>query len=299
MKRILNLFRPKNKDAESAGRTATLPLNPSQLADMVGHEGDGHVVQIVSGSAIDVGRRRENNEDALLGFSGNLAQNGKNQVFGFFAVADGMGGHSNGELASEYALRALGDHVMTKLYHPLFGPKPMPPESSLREMLEEGLRVAHKQVQRSAPGGGCTVTAVLIFGTQMVVAHLGDSRAYTVYKDGRIQAITEDHTLVNRLVEMGEISAEEAEAHPQKSVLIRALGQGAEVEADIFTSIMPQQGHLLLCTDGLWGVLDDRRIQKIINSAPNPGKAAELLVEAANKEGGPDNIAVTLVQLVD
>ncbi len=86
--------------------------------------------------------------------------------------------------------------------------------------------------------------------------------------------------------------------HPQKSVLIRALGQGTHVETDIFTSIMPQQGHLLLCTDGLWGVLSDEEIQKIINSSPNVNKASELLIEAANKAGGPDNIAVVLVQLI-
>jgi protein phosphatase len=299
MKQIAKFFRRKRKTNGLERSTATMPINPGQLSESIGQNGDGHVNQLVSGSAIDVGRRRENNEDAMLGFSGNLAQDGKNQVFGFFAVADGMGGHRNGELASEFALRAVGNHVMSKLYNPLFGPNPKPPQNSLREILESGLVEAHRQVQRSAPGGGCTITTALIFGTQVVIGHLGDSRAYSVYKDGRIQALTQDHTLVNRLVDMGEITAEEAETHPQKSVLIRALGQGSDMEADIFTSIMPQQGYLLLCTDGLWGVVSDSEMQKIINSVPNANLAAELLVEAANKAGGPDNIAAILVQLVD
>jgi protein phosphatase len=299
MKRIAKFFRRKRKTNGLERPTAAMPINPGQFSEAIGQNGDGHVNQLISGSAIDVGRRRENNEDAMLGFSGNLAQDGKNQVFGFFAVADGMGGHRNGELASEFALRAVGNHVMSELYNPLFGPNPKPPQNSLREILESGLLEAHRQVQRSAPGGGCTITTALIFGTQVVIGHLGDSRAYSVYKDGRIQALTQDHTLVNRLVDMGEITAEEAETHPQKSVLIRALGQGSDLEADIFTSIMPQQGYLLLCTDGLWGVVSDSEMQKIINSAPNANLAAELLVEAANKAGGPDNIAAILVQLVD
>jgi serine/threonine protein phosphatase PrpC len=293
MRKIFNIFRrKKNTDIDS------IPVSADHISNLLNSEINGQVIQIISGSAIDVGRRRENNEDALLSFSGTLAQNSTNQVFGFFAIADGMGGHRNGELASENALRGLGDYVMSKLYHPLFGPNPKSPNNSLREIMEEGFIEAHKQVQRSSPGGGCTLTAALVFGKQLVIAHLGDSRAYSVYKDGRIQALTDDHTLVNRLVELGEITPEEALVHPQKSVLIRALGQGTHVEADIFTSIMPLEGHLLLCSDGLWGVLSDKQIQQIVNSAPNPNEAAKLLVEAANNAGGPDNISVVLIQVI-
>ena len=278
-------------------RAATAPLSNAQLSELMQAEADGQMTQLVSGSAIDVGKRRENNEDALLAFSGSLALDSQNQVFGFYAVADGMGGHRNGEVASENAVRALGDHVMAELYNPFFGPNPKPPEKSLREIMEAGFQEAHQQVQRSAPGGGCTLTAAMVFGNQLVIAHLGDSRAYAVYKDGRTQTLTQDHTLVNRLVEMGEITDQEASVHPQKSVLIRALGQGRQAEADIFIGTMPQQGYLLLCTDGLWGTVEDAEIQRVVNSAPNPNKASQLLVEAANKAGGPDNIAVILVQL--
>ena len=278
-------------------RAATAPLSNAQLSELMQAEADGQMTQLVSGSAIDVGKRRENNEDALLAFSGSLALDSQNQVFGFYAVADGMGGHRNGEVASENAVRALGDHVMAELYNPFFGPNPKPPEKSLREIMEAGFQEAHQQVQRSAPGGGCTLTAAMVFGNQLVIAHLGDSRAYAVYKDGRTQTLTQDHTLVNRLVEMGEITDQEASVHPQKSVLIRALGQGRQAEADIFIGTMPQHGYLLLCTDGLWGTVEDAEIQRVVNSAPNPNKASQLLVEAANKAGGPDNIAVILVQL--
>jgi protein phosphatase len=291
------IFSGKGKSKTVETDLSTTPLNTSQLSKLMSADSKGRILQLISGSAIDKGKRRENNEDSLLTFNGSLALDSLQQVFGFYAVADGMGGHLNGEVASENALRSLGDYVMDKLYNPLFGPNPKPPQKSLREIMELGFQEAHKQVQRYAPGGGCTLTAALVFGNQLVIAHIGDSRAYAVYKDGRIQALTQDHTLVNRLVEMGEISPQEAYDHPQKSVLIRALGQGTHVEADIFTTIMPQQGYLMLCSDGLWGVLDDVEIQKIINSAPNPHKASQLLVEAANKAGGPDNIAVVLAGL--
>jgi len=132
----------------------------------------------------------------------------------------------------------------------------------------------------------------------MAIAHLGDSRAYAVYRDGRIEALTTDHSLVKRLQEMGQLTEEEAAIHPQKSVLYRALGQGATAQADIFTSSLPSQGFLLICSDGLWGVLSEDDIQRIVNSTSSPFLACHHLVEAANAAGGPDNISVVLVRAV-
>ncbi|MDA1329695.1 MAG: protein phosphatase 2C domain-containing protein [Chloroflexi bacterium] len=277
----------------------TAPLSDYQLSEITGEEIKGRLAQFIAGSALDIGLRRDNNEDGLLSISGTLGVNSQSQPFGLFAVADGMGGHRNGEVASETALRALGSYVVSKLYQPLFGSNPEAPQDSLSEIMESAVNEAHLQVKRAAPGGGCTLTAALAIGSQLVIAHLGDSRAYSIHTDGRIQTLTRDHSLVKRLEELGQISSEEAAVHPQKSVLYRALGQGNKVDVEIFTGQMPQRGSLLLCSDGLWGAVEDKDIQRIVNSTSNPHLACQYLVEAANAAGGPDNIAALLVRLAN
>lgn len=255
--------------------------------------------QLITASALDIGRRRENNEDALLSITSTLAVDSGNMAFGLYAVADGMGGHQSGELASESALRAFGDYVLKNFYLPRNGPKAQDTADSLFETMEAGFRAAHKEVKRAAPGGGCTLTAALILGNRLIIAHLGDSRAYALEVDKEISALTRDHTLVQLLEEQGQITSEEAAIHPQKSILYRALGQGEVVEPEIFTRDFPQPSYLLLCTDGLWGVVDEKRIQDIVGSTTDPHLACHYLVEAANAAGGPDNIAVILVRLAE
>jgi protein phosphatase len=166
-------------------------------------------------------------------------------------------------------------------------------------MMEDAVNEAHRAVKKAAPGGGCTLTAALIVGTQLVIAHLGDSRAYIVHRDGQMEALTKDHSLVKRLQEMGQLTEEEAAVHPQKSVLYRALGQGDLVQADIFTTSLPPSDFLLICSDGLWGFVDEDDIQRIVNSTASPFLACQHLVEAANAAGGPDNISVVLARLIN
>ncbi len=157
---------------------------------------------------------------------------------------------------------------------------------------------AHHYVQREAPGSGTTVTAALVLGQQVTIAHVGDSRAYSIYPDGRIEPITRDHSLVKRLEELGHLSKDEAENFPHRNVLIRALGQGETLEADIFTVPFPQTGYLMICSDGLWGVINEKDILRAISEAPNLHRACQNLVEAANAAGGPDNITVILAQMI-
>jgi protein phosphatase len=157
---------------------------------------------------------------------------------------------------------------------------------------------AQRAVLKAAPGSGTTLTAVLVLGDQMTIGHVGDSRAYAIRPDGRSELITRDHSLVKRLEELGQITRSEAAAHPQRNVLYRALGQGEILEADIFTTQFPQPGDLLLCSDGLWGVVPEDDLAKIINNAPNLASACHNLVTAANESGGPDNISAILVQLL-
>lgn len=285
------------KEQPRSQNAVTAPLSSQQLSEITGEKASNKLAQYIVGSALDIGKRRENNEDALLVIQGTLGVDSGSQPFGIFVIADGMGGHRSGELASEAAVRAVGQHLINKIYAPLFGPNPGPSDESLREIMGGSIMEAHQSVRRTAPGGGCTLTAVLLVGNQMVIGHLGDSRAYLVERDGRIQTLTKDHTLVKRLEEMGQISAAEAAIHPQKSVLYRALGQGEYVEADISTDTLPASGAILICSDGLWGVIEKDSIESIVNSEANPHLACQQLVEAANTAGGPDNISVILVRL--
>jgi serine/threonine protein phosphatase PrpC len=276
---------------------ATAPLSEEQIWETLDSKEQGVFSHLIAGSALHPGQRRDNNEDAVLCI--NAALGGASaQPFGLYAISDGMGGHRNGELASEMAVRAVGSYLMSKLYKPLFGPDPHPAQETLQELMESAVQEAHRAVKKAAPGGGCTLTAALVVGGQMAIAHLGDSRAYAVYRDGRIEALTTDHSLVKRLQEMGQLTDEEAAIHPQKSVLYRALGQGAMAQADIFTSALPSPGFLLICSDGLWGVVPEDDIQRIVNSTTSPYLACQHLVEAANAAGGPDNISVVLVRAV-
>ncbi len=128
----------------------------------------------------------------------------------------------------------------------------------------------------------------------MTIGHVGDSRAYT-FTDNGAEVLTRDHSLVKRLEELGQLSEAEAAIHPQRNVLYKAIGQGASLEVDVTSHPVPKDGYLLLCSDGLWGVVSDEEIKRIIWSSPHPQDACEQLVQAANAAGGPDNITAILV----
>jgi protein phosphatase len=255
--------------------------------------------QLIVGVGRDVGRQRNVNEDSLFTFTATIAAEGATIPFGVYVLADGMGGHRDGHVASENAVRSMGAYLLEKLYTPMFGVDPEPPADSLQEIMRQGVINSNQEVIRRAPGGGTTLTAVLVRGTQMTLAHIGDSRAYAVFLDGRMQMLTRDHSLVKRLEELGQITPEEAAHHPQKSMLYRALGQNEPQEPDIFTASLPHPGYLMICSDGLWGFVEEDDIFRIIADAPNPQRACQNLVDAANAAGGPDNISVILVRMSD
>lgn len=255
--------------------------------------------QLLVGCAQSVGKQREHNEDALFTLTTTLTSDLQNLPFGLFIVADGMGGHQHGEIASSIAIRTVAATIVRKLYTTLLSLKPAHPDQSLQEILQEGIQEAHRAILRQVPGGGTTLTAILIFGNQMATAHVGDSRAYIVGPDSQMQVITRDHSLVKRLVELGRITSEEAANHPQRSVLYRALGQGEPFDPDLNIMPLPESGYILLCSDGLWGVVPDEEIYHLIMSAGSPQEACQKLVQAANDAGGPDNITAILVRLPD
>jgi protein phosphatase len=296
---VLDFFRRFLKKPAPQESVTTAPLSELQLQSIISSSNvRADVQQLISACGQSVGKQRDLNEDSLLLITTILAGNSGNVPFGLYIVADGMGGHQYGEVASNTAIRTVADSVLAKFHPYLFSLKPEPPEESFQEMMQSAVADAQKMIQREAPGSGTTLTAALILGQQVTIAHVGDSRAYMIYADGRIETITRDHSLVKRLEELGHISPAEAENYPHRNVLYRALGQGELLEPDIFTIPFPLAGLLMLCSDGLWGVVSEQDFLRIVREAPNLQRACQNLVAAANAAGGPDNISVVLVQLI-
>jgi len=243
-----------------------------------------------------VGILRDHNEDSL--FVLNTVLSGDKQIpAGIFIVADGMGGHEHGEVASSVATRVMADHLLSSLHNLFTGGSMDNQSTSLQEILGSGVAAVQRAVTSKAPGGGTTLTVALALGTQVVLAHVGDSRAYLIKASGEMHAITQDHSLVQRLIELGELNEEEARVYPHRNVLYRAVGQVDPLHPDIHSHEFPQPGYLLICSDGLWGVVSDTDIFRIIQRSETVQEACRQLVEAANNEGGPDNISVILVKL--
>ncbi len=287
-------FRKKPASRPAVVDVKTAPLSEEQLA-AVTQPGTVRPVQLLAGSAQSVGMQREHNEDTLFAMTSLLADGGDDLPFGIFMIADGMGGHQHGEVASAAAARAMASYLISHVYKLFLDMQPQGQTESIQEMMEIGVAEAQRVVTHKAPGGGTTLTTALVIGDQLTIAHVGDSRAYLIHPDGRMQALTQDHSLVQRLLELGQISEEEAHVHPQRNVLYRAVGQSDPLHPDVKSFPLPRPCHLLLCSDGLWGVIEEKEIYRIIRGNPHPVEACQKLVDAANENGGPDNISVILV----
>jgi protein phosphatase len=243
------------------------------------------------------GIRRDHNEDALFSMSSNLISNDASVPMGLYIVADGMGGHVQGEKASEFAIQAMVETVVPELIPTAVGLSPLLDENKMEEIMTEGVHSAHRAVQGNVPGGGSTLTGMLILGDRITIAHIGDSRAYHFESESDPHVLTTDHSLVKRLEDLGQITADEAAIHPQRNILYRALGQVEQTDAEIISLETPASGYLVLCSDGLWGAVSDKEMQKIIFRDANPQEASKTLLEAANRAGGPDNISVIIIKI--
>jgi serine/threonine protein phosphatase PrpC len=228
----------------------------------------------------DVGRQRSTNEDSLF------------VQPPYFAVADGMGGAKAGEVASRLAVEVLEEELAR---HP-----DDPPEAQLSQALQE----ANKRIfelstdDESRRGMGTTVTAACVRDREVSLGHVGDSRAYRL-REGDLEQLTRDHSLVAELQRSGQLSAEAAEHHPQRSIITRALGPEPDVEVDTYTVPGREGDVFLLCSDGLTGMVSDDEMASIVRRAGSLDDAAENLVRAANQSGGKDNITVVLFSLAD
>lgn len=245
---------------------------------------------IEAASLTDIGRQRSNNEDSYLYWEPDL--DGEFRRKGRLAiVADGMGGYEGGQEASRLAVETVRD-----VYEHSFGASP-------QETLLRGFESAHQTIQRYAGehpqfyGMGTTCTALSIVGRELHFAHVGDSRLYHI-RGGLISKLTRDHSYVGRLVESGMVRSEDAEFHPQRHILTAALGSGREITAHFpdHPVLLLEGDTLVLCTDGLWGVVADRDLQSVAQTNP-PAAACARLVGLALERGGPDNITVQVLRI--
>jgi serine/threonine protein phosphatase PrpC len=225
----------------------------------------------------DPGRKRRRNEDSFV-IDPPL-----------FAVADGMGGAQAGEVASRLAAAAFRE------FHDA---DDLEPEKRLAAIIREANRRIYERAADDAQvsGMGTTITAALVAADALVIGHVGDSRAYRL-RGGKFEQLTDDHSLVADLVRSGRITPEEADAHPQRSVITRALGTDREVDVDTFTVQAESDDLFLICSDGLTTMVDDEEIRDLVTRARDLEQAGKGLVKAANKAGGEDNITVVLFRV--
>jgi protein phosphatase len=224
----------------------------------------------------DTGRQRTANEDSLYARAP------------LFAVADGMGGAQAGEVASKIAAESFEPAVRES----------QSPEAFLRGIAEQANERIHSLAQHDSTrsGMGTTLTAALVEGDEVSLAHVGDSRAY-LWRDGELKMLTSDHSLVEELRRQGRISDEQAEDHPQRSIITRALGPEAQVEVDTLSFSARPDDVILLCSDGLTTMVKDDGIAKVLAETGSLDEAVRTLVEAANQAGGRDNITVVAFRL--
>lgn len=291
---LKKLFHRSVEDKKPA-KVKTAPLDASDLTSVSVTTVKMQPPQFIVGTGQSIGLQRDHNEDTLFASSSILTDGVNETQFGLFLIADGMGGYEFGEVASSMAARAASGHILEKIFLPQIIPDGVLPEESVHEIVEASIMKAQQLVKKRAPGGGTTLTAAIIIGDQVTIGHVGDSRAYFIHPDGRMELLTQDHSLVHRLVELGQITEEEALVHPNRNVLYRALGQPEPLNPDLHSYSMPHPGYLLLCSDGLWGSIGDNEIFQIVKNASSPSIACKNLVDTANGAGGVDNISVILV----
>ena len=235
-------------------------------------------------SATDVGQKRKMNQDYVF-----VSKEPVGNLPNLFAVADGMGGHNAGDYASAHAVQTLVSQIQADAdFNPI---------KVIRHAIEAANTEIIDQAQRDEGlrGMGTTMVVATIVGNYAYVANVGDSRLYVV--QGQIRQVTRDHSLVQEMVRLGEINAEEARNHPDKNIITRALGAEKTVDVDFFDLKLEPGNTILMCSDGLSNMVEDRKMEEIIT---NPDKditwKGDTLIREANQNGGKDNIAVILIE---
>ncbi len=249
------------------------------------------------GRRTDVGQLRELNEDSLLTLDLVWSNKSVSRPLGLFVVADGMGGHEGGEVASGLLVRAVAQYAVSELLPrtTASGGEPLEFGAWLSAAIQAGNVEVFERSETAGTDMGTTVVAALMAGNEAYIAHVGDSRAYRI-NDAGIEQITVDHSLVESLVASNQITREEARHHPQSNVIYRTIGDKRQVTVDLDLVTLAPGDSLLLCSDGLSGMLTDDQLQRLVATAASPQAACDALIAAANRAGGEDNITAIVVR---
>lgn len=237
------------------------------------------------GYVTDVGKVREINEDSYY----------VDEEDGLFIVADGMGGHQAGEVASEMAVKTISSMIKEAISQKV-------KDNQVPKVIKKAIGRANEEIYTKSMrnpdlnGMGTTVVLALCRNNKIYIAHVGDSRAYLIRKN-MIKQLTEDHSVVANLIKAGEITAKEARTHHLRHVITRALGTSDNVEIDICSYYWQKGDYFLLCSDGLTDLMEDEEIKGIVLSGGDPQRSCEDLVNLANERGGRDNITVVLIYM--
>lgn len=280
------------KRIPSPEHAQTAPLDEAEFISVLSPESRRHVMV---GSAHSVGLERSQDDDSSLILTGGANGDQGLPDFGLFCVADGLGGYEHGRLASAIAIRTVARILMEGIFLRLLDIEPSDEAPPLDELISNAFESANQAVFELADGGATTLTAALMLDDKIVIGHVGDTRAYFINGE-KIEVLTHDHSLVQRLVESGTLSEEEAQDSPHRSVLWNAMGKTEDPRVDVsYHAIIPDT-CLLLCSDGLWGVVEEEEIIQTVTKTSNPQVACDMLVRTANDAGGPDNVTVILIR---
>jgi serine/threonine protein phosphatase PrpC len=276
---------------------ALLPPAEDEPAETATLESRG--VRHIVGYSSDPGLQRELDEDAVLAITLTPTfESRSSPSLGLYAVADGMGGHESGEIASRLAIEELAATILKRLFLPELAGEPVLPETPV-DLFRESVQSINARIfelQRTTGSDmGTTLTAALVRDETALIANVGDSRTY-LWRDGELVQITSDHSLVAQLVEAGALEPDEIYTHPEKSAIYRSLGHAPEVEVDLFEQPLESGDRLVLCCDGVWEMLRSDGIEEVLLMEPDPQCACEEMVRRANLAGGEDNISVAVVQ---
>jgi serine/threonine protein phosphatase PrpC len=276
----------------------TVPLEGGVLspasADPAGY------VRLRFGFQSDKGQIREINEDAILTVALSAMFNNEcRATLGLFAVADGIGGHEGGEIASRETIQFISGRVMERIFTFIMSNSDGVSKSgrltgAFKKAIEQANEKIYKLRQERDNDMGSTVTAVLVHNTTAVVANVGDSRTY-LWRDGKLEQKSRDHSLVASLIEAQQLPPEAIYTHEQKSVIYRSLGDKPKVEVDMFPLTLQREDRLILCSDGVWEMIRDEGIEAVLLLEADPQRACDEMTRRANLAGGEDNISVAIV----
>lgn len=269
--------------------TRSLATTAPQLAAMLNE-------RVLAAAALrDIGRERHENQDHCYAQILTLPTDERTVTIGLFAVADGMGGHHDGGYASRLAITTVVRTILDEFIDPILDGKQLAPQPVAQAAVQAANAAVFAAGQTAGSDMGTTCTVALLYDHEIVVAHVGDSRALLI--GGGVKQLTTDHTAVGRLIAIGALTPEEAHDHPLRNQLYRSVGQQADVPVDVTTTPLHGETHLVLCSDGLWGLVPDAEIADIVIEAPTPQLAARHLIARANLLGGHDNISAVVVTL--